>query len=251
MGKSDPSIATVSTSGLVTAITPGETTITVSTTDGNKTASCDVTVTEPTATVQALLADLSTLNLSTDETSNPITLTATYTDGSTEDVTDSATWTSKDSSIATVDATEGSVTVTGVAIGSTTVTGTFGGKTATINVTVTMQPDNILVQPESVSVIYGKTQAVKIYAVYADDSKVDITQSVTLVSDDPNTASITKGIIKGISVGDTVVRGTYLGLDIEIPVTVTPPVTKLSADLSVLNLSIDGTETIDNPHCNL
>ena len=239
---SDPLVATVDSIGMVTAESLGETTITVSTTDGNKTDSCDVTVTEP---IQTLLADPSTMNLSIDQQSDPITLIATYTDGSIEDVTASATWTSKDPSVATVDTAGGSVTVTGVENGSTTITGTYEGKTATINVNVTPKLDHILVQPHSVSVTYGKIQAVIICAVYADDSKVDVTKSVTLVSDDPNVATIiTGGIIKGISVGDTVVRGTYLGLDIDIPVTVTLPVTKLSADPSVLNLNIDGIETV-------
>ena len=44
---SDPAIATVSLSGLVTAIAPGITIITVTTSDGNKTATCQVVVTDP------------------------------------------------------------------------------------------------------------------------------------------------------------------------------------------------------------
>lgn len=44
---SNTSVATVSSSGLVTAVSHGSATITVTTTDGNKTATCSVTVNEP------------------------------------------------------------------------------------------------------------------------------------------------------------------------------------------------------------
>lgn len=44
---SDPSIATVTNAGKVTAVAEGTATITVKTTDGNKTANCTVTVTAP------------------------------------------------------------------------------------------------------------------------------------------------------------------------------------------------------------
>lgn len=240
----DPSVATVDTSGLVTAVSPGETTITVNTTDGDTTDSCDVTVTELTKTAKALSADPSTLNLSLDETSDPITLTATYTDGLTEDITDSATWTSKNPSVATVDEYGA---VTGVALGSTTITGTYGGKTATITVTVIPELDHILVQPGSVGVAKGKTQSVTIYAVYADGSTTDITKSIRLTSDDKTVATVTGATIKGITADcDTIVSGTYLDQDIEIPVTVTQPLKTLITDTgtSGLNLSIDDSETV-------
>ncbi|MGV2788103.1 hypothetical protein GNF98_20950 [Clostridium perfringens] len=44
---SDPTIATVTNAGKVTAVAEGTATITVKTTDGNKTANCTVTVTAP------------------------------------------------------------------------------------------------------------------------------------------------------------------------------------------------------------
>ncbi|MGW8823352.1 Ig-like domain-containing protein [Paenibacillus lautus] len=44
---SDPAIASVTNAGKVTAVAEGTATITVKTTDGNKTANCAVTVTAP------------------------------------------------------------------------------------------------------------------------------------------------------------------------------------------------------------
>ena len=51
---SNTSVATVSSTGLVTAVGAGSATITVTTTDGGKTATCAVTVTEPTYTEYTL-----------------------------------------------------------------------------------------------------------------------------------------------------------------------------------------------------
>jgi len=252
---SDSSIASVDSTGLVTAVSQGKNVkITVNTTDGNFQAYCYITVTDTIKNIKILSADPSAFSLSVDEQSDPITLTAAYADGSSEDVTDSATWTSKNPSVATVDASDESVTITGVASGWTRITGTYGGKIANICVEVsdgsTPELVNLLVQPESVSVFYGKTQAVKIYSVYSDDSRVDVTKLATLVSEDPTIATVTGGIIRGISVGQTSISVTYtdpateIDQTADIPVTVTPPVTKLTADPTVLNLLVDGSDII-------
>jgi uncharacterized protein YjdB len=62
-----------------------------------------------------------------------LTATATYSDGSTADVTPQATWTSSDPSTATVSAGF----VTGVDVGAATITATYQGQTDTCAVTVT------------------------------------------------------------------------------------------------------------------
>ena len=235
----DESIATVS-GAVIRGVLSGETTVYGSYDDFP--IEIPVTVT---ASVRSLSVDPPTISLAPDETNDEITLTANYTDGTSDDVTAAATWSSNNPDIATVEFDDdwGIVLVTGVANGSTTITGTYGSKTATVKVNVTEGEDYILVQPESVCIPYGKTQAVKIYSV-SGDTRVDITKSVTLESDDLEIATVTRGIIKGTGVGDTFVRGTYLDQDIEIPVTVTPPVTKLTADPSKLGLTVDGSEIV-------
>jgi len=235
----NPTTATVDSTGLVTAVNPGITLITVITDDGNKTATCIVRVTESIGSVESVSLNKSATTLVKGSTER-LVATVSPSNAANKNVT----WTSSDSSVATVDSTG---LVTAVSVGTNvkiTVNTTDGNKQAYCYITVTENTASHLEYPESVSVTYGKTQAVKIYEVQSDDTKVDVTKEVTLVADDPATATITRGVIKGISVGDTVVRGTYQGLDIEISVTVTPPVTKLTADPSVLNLSIGGTDAI-------
>lgn len=126
---SDASIATVK-DGVVTAVTPGTAKITVTTVDGNKTATCEVTVTTATVPVTGVTLDPTSLTLDVNQTA---TLTATITPN--DATNQNVTWTSDNPSVATV---SGGV-VTAVAPGEATITATTqdgSGKTATCTVTV-------------------------------------------------------------------------------------------------------------------
>lgn len=128
---SNTGVATVDNNGKVTAAAAGSAVITVTTTDGGKTATCTVTVTNPAIPVQSVSLDKTTLNLNVGENS---TLVATVLPANADNK--AVTWSSSNTAIATVDA---SGKVTAVAAGSAviTVTTTDGGKTATCTVTVT------------------------------------------------------------------------------------------------------------------
>jgi uncharacterized protein YjdB len=125
---SNTNIATVNASGVVTGVAAGSATITVTTQDGNKTATCAVTVVVP---VSSVSVSPTTLGLAVGANS---TLTKTISPANATNQT--VTWSSSNTSIATVDA---SGVVTGVAVGGATITVTTqdGNKTATATVTVT------------------------------------------------------------------------------------------------------------------
>ena len=119
---SNPSVATVS-NGTVTALAAGSTTITVTTADGDFTATCSVTVSsDPNQTVSALI--LKEASSSTKEIP-AFTVTAKYSDRTTEEITSKVTWNSTDTAVATV-AAGGTVTL--VAAGKTEVTATYEKK---------------------------------------------------------------------------------------------------------------------------
>lgn len=123
---SNTAIASVA-NGVVTANGAGSAIITVTTVDGGKTASCNVNVI---INVTGVALDKSNLTLGAGSSQ---TLTATITP---IDATDkSVTWSSSNTTVATVS----NGVVTGNAAGSAviTVTTTDGGKTASCNVTVT------------------------------------------------------------------------------------------------------------------
>jgi len=121
--------ATVDSSGLVTAVSAGSATITARTADGNKTATCALTITG-TVAVSSVILNKTTVNVGVGATTQ---LVATVLPTNATDKT--VSWSSSDTSKATVN---GSGVITGVATGSATITVTTadGGKTATCAVTV-------------------------------------------------------------------------------------------------------------------
>ena len=129
----DETVATVDNAGIVTALAAGTATITVTTVDGAKTATCAVTVTAmggAAVAVTGVTLDQATLELETGETA---TLVATVqpADATNKDVT----WSSDDETVATVD-NAGIVTALAAGTATITVTTVDGAKTATCAVTV-------------------------------------------------------------------------------------------------------------------
>ena len=124
------SVATVN-NGVVTAIKAGTATITVTTEDGNKTATCAVSVAAATVPVTGVTLNKTSTSLYVGDTE---TLTPTITpDNATNK---NVTWSSDDTSVATVDA---SGLVTAVARGTAVITATAAdgsGANATCTVTV-------------------------------------------------------------------------------------------------------------------
>ena len=128
--KDKPEIAAVDANGKVTGVAAGEATITVTTEDGGKTATCKVTVKAATVAVADVKLNKTELTLEVDG-SETLTATVAPDDATNQNVT----WKSDNLEIVTVDATG---KVTGVAIGEATITVTTedGGKTATCKVAV-------------------------------------------------------------------------------------------------------------------
>ena len=125
---SNPTVASVS-GGTVRALVPGTATITVTTNDGGKTATCAVTVNRKAVPVESVSLNPTSVELMPGESA---TLVATVSPAGADNT--SVSWSSDDVSVATVENGK----VTGVADGSATITVTTvdGGKTATCAVTV-------------------------------------------------------------------------------------------------------------------
>ena len=131
---SDDAIASVDDEGVVTAVAAGSATITVTTVDGNFTATCAVTVEAATIAVTGVTVSPESDTISLASTPAQITCTATVAPA---DATDkSVTWSSSDEAVATVDS-DG--VVTALTVGTTTITATTtdGSFTDTCALTVT------------------------------------------------------------------------------------------------------------------
>lgn len=127
---SNPTVATVDANGNVSAVSPGTATITVTTKDGNYTATCEVTVQQR---VTAVTLDKTEVTLKVNET---VTLTATVAPDNASNK--SVTWTSSDSSKATVDSNGN---VTAVKAGTVTITATTNDSNIKATCLVTVSAD--------------------------------------------------------------------------------------------------------------
>ena len=189
---SDTGVATVDGSGKVTAVKAGSTTITVTTTDGGKTATCSVTVSSKTVSVTGVKLDNGKLELKAGETAQ---LTATVEPSDASDK--SLEWTSSDAKVATVDAS-GKVTAVGVGSATITVKTKDGGKTATCAVTVApVAVEGVTVDPAKSEVVEGNTVQLK-----ATVSPADAAQEVEWTSSDSDIATVDKnGLVTTIKPG--------------------------------------------------
>ena len=126
----NPEVATVEQDGKVVAQKPGNATITVTTKDGNKTATCEVTVKETPVAVTGVGLNTNDLKLSAGE-GNQLVVTITPQHATNPKVT----WKSSAPEVATVDA-NGKVIAQAPGTAMITVTTEDGNKTATCKVTV-------------------------------------------------------------------------------------------------------------------
>ena len=127
---SNTSVATVAKPGIVTAVSAGTATITVTTNDGGKTATCSVTVKPKTIPVTSISLNYTALTLNEGNTQ---ALTATVLPANATDK--SVTWSSSNSSAATV-SSSGVVTAKAKGTATITVKTNDGGKTASCTVNV-------------------------------------------------------------------------------------------------------------------
>jgi uncharacterized protein YjdB len=237
--------ATVNQSGLVRGISAGAATVSATTTDGGKVASCIVTVTGP---VIILL--------------NPSTFTTTV--GSTTNVNASVnrpglaanavSWSSANPSVAAVPGTgsvkggNGSTTTIGVGVigvgnGTTTITCTGFGVTVTATVTVTTSVSSVSLNVTNLRMAVGSTfLAVATVAPAGASNK-----AVTWTSSVPSVATVgVGGLVRAIGNGSTSIRATTVegGKSAAAVISVATPVTGVSLNVSSLRINRGGSRAL-------
>ena len=126
-------------------------------------------------------------------TTQQFTATGTYSDNSTQNLTSSVTWMSASTGVATIsNAAGGNGLATSTTTGATSITATSGGVTSPA-VTLTVTPAvlvSIQVTPPTPSIAAGRTQQLTATGIYSDNSKQDLTSSVTWSSSNAGVATI-------------------------------------------------------------
>ena len=215
---SNTGVATVN-GGQVTAVKAGTATITVTTSDGGKTATCSVTVEAKKVAVTGVKFDIETLELIEGETGT-IKVTVEPADATDQKVN----WTSSNPEVVTV--ADG--VVTAVAPGTATIIATSvdGGKTASCNVTINPKPipvEGVSVEVETVEIVEGETAAI-VVTVTPEDASV---KDVTFASSDETVATVDEeGNITAVAPGTATITITTAdgGKTATCEVTVTPKV---------------------------
>ena len=212
------SIATISNAsgsqGQASTLAEGSSVITA-TLDG-QTATSTLTVTA--ATLSSIAIDQTNPSIA-NGTSTNLTATATFSDGTTLNITDLSSWTSSATGVATVGSATGTFgAVSSVGEGTSTITISYNGLTATTTLTVSAATvASIQVTPSTASIAKGYTQQYTATGVYTDGSNQDITTSVTWASSDTGKATIsnasgTNGLATTVGVGSTGITASLGGV---------------------------------------
>jgi hypothetical protein len=212
------------THGLVKAVADGTATITASI--GALSAMATVTVSAPTMTGFVVFPLTFKFPVGTVAY---LTATATFSDGTTQDMTGDATWSSSVPAVATVDNYQGYVYTTAVAPGLTVITAKAStGQTATCTITVTNASLTALqITPAQLSLQLGSVSQLQATGVFSDLSTQDESYSVSWTSSDPSILSIgddyySKGTITANAAGTVTITASFMGIIGTTTVTVTP-----------------------------
>ncbi len=220
---SDTSIATVDSSGVVSAVAVGSATITA--TLGTTSVSINLTVSS---------ALLSSISISTQSNNiaaglkTQATAVGTFTDGSTQDITTQVTWASSQTSVATVgDAAASKGLISALATGTTDISATLFGVAASVSVTVTNATlSSINVTTQGANVPAGVKMQATAVGMFSDGSIQDITSQVTWISSQTPVATVSNssasdGLITALAAGTTTISATLSGITTSLSVRVT------------------------------
>ncbi|MHB8157311.1 MAG: beta strand repeat-containing protein, partial [Desulfocucumaceae bacterium] len=170
----DTTVATISSSGLVTAKKAGAARISAS--FGTKSNSFLVNVWPA---ISSLTATPDTLAFfgSLDGPKDILTAEAKFSDGSLRDLLPGELeWTSKDASLVTVNGNGRVTLATPFKTGSTTVTGSFAGKTVVVGVSVKPQINSISASTANLSLITGTPATFSVLGYYSGNTYGDVTR---------------------------------------------------------------------------
>ena len=215
---SDSSIASVSASGMATAVAFGVVTVTAQSGSLQATATLNVSSAGANLTSIAIAPTGVSIPVHTDQ---QFTATGSYSDGSSRDLTALVTWQSSSTASATIDVNG---LLTGVAAGSTTVSATLGSVTKSTTVTITAPTISFIsVTPVGLTLGIGINQQYTATATYSDGSTQDLVSGVTWSSSSTSVATInSSGLTTTVAAGTTTITATMGALSDTSTLTIVP-----------------------------
>ncbi len=226
-----PGTATVNNAGVVTGVAAG--TVQIQVTEGGDTVVVTVNVTNA-VVLNSITVTPAANNLQVGNTLQ-FTATGNFSNGTTQNLTNTVTWTSSLPGIASIN---GTGLATGVAAGGTTITATQGGisgnTTLTVFVAVTL--NSITVTPAGPSIGVGATQQFTATGNFSNGTTQNLTATVTWTSSLPGIATINgTGLATGVAAGGTTITATQGAINGTTNLTVTGAVTLVRVDVTPAN----------------
>lgn len=210
---SDPTSVTVSSTGVMTGVNIGSSTITAS--YNTLAASASATVIAP-LTVTRIAFDYSTYSINS-SAYRMITLNAYMTDGSHQNITSTASYTSSAPSIATANS---SGSLYGYSAGSATISATYNGFSTSSSVFVSSPISSISTDVSAFNVGVGSTRSIVITAYESTGSTTNVTTNATYASSNSSVATVSSYGVTGVAPGSATITVTYGGFTANIYVTV-------------------------------
>jgi len=192
---SNVAVATVNSSGLATGAEKGTTTISAKSGAIAGTATLSVTL----AVLTSISVTPANASLAAGQTQQ-FTATGTYSNGTTQNLTNLAKWSSSATSVAAIN---GSGLATSIAQGTTTITAQGLGVSGSTTLTVApLVLTSIAVSPSAASIAAGYTQAFTATGTYSNGTTQNLTSTVQWSSSLASVASISSGgVASGIAQG--------------------------------------------------
>ena len=210
---SDEAVAALWPGDLFLGVSEGSVVITASLAGISGSATLEVSeAAPPEPTLESVVVSPETSMTSVGETYQ-FTATGTYSDETTDDITDEAMWASTDEAVATVEAG----VATGVGEGTATITATLEGKTGSASLeVVVVLPARIEVNPESASIRITRTEQFTATATLVDESgtyetTADVTDEANWESSNTSVATVEAGLANGVGGGTTTITATFDG----------------------------------------
>lgn len=234
----DPSVVSVDANGRVGALKAGSAIITVTSNDGKKTATCNVTVSAKVIQVTGISLNKIELNLNVGKDE---TLIATVTPSNATNP--AVTWKSSNPAVATVDNTG---KVTAVKAGVVIITATADGKNATCTVTVLVPVTGVSLNKTDLALEAGKNET--LIATVAPENATN--KTVKWTSSNPAVATVDNvGKVIAVKAGTATITVMTEDGNFSANCTLTVssayvPVTEITLDKTTLQLEKDKTGTL-------
>ncbi|GMK38236.1 hypothetical protein PCCS19_12900 [Paenibacillus sp. CCS19] len=218
---SNTSVVTVE-NGELTLLGAGTATITAS--YKGKTDKIKLTVASPYKSITLSGADL--LEFTVGDSSVNLKAEALLQNGSTEDITNDADWTSTNTAVATVE----NGTITPLSTGTATITVSHLGASDKVTVAVRQGTQELKLVPGTDLSLQLQDSPVTIaaLALELDNNTANVSNAAEWSSSDIMVATVTNGVVTPKAVGTTTIKASYKGASRSIKVTVYPTVNELT-----------------------